>query len=303
MIRVNGPTEIVFNKTDHRHKKKYKVKPKTKTKTGISSSLRSDNAVLNNNKLGFHPGSTFSDCKMCPEQVILPAGRFIMGEANGGMSEDAHAIGVTIPRPFSISRFEITFELWDACLADGGCLGYRPSDEDWGRGKRPVININRADILVYIDWLVKKTGKSYRLPSEAEWEFAARAGTTTEYWWGDKLGVNQAVCQDCGSIYDGEKTARVGSFPENKFGLFDTLGNVWEWVEDCYSGDAYRSPNMYPKPFYISENSQINNNCSRVLRGGGLDVMSVGIKSSFRFLSKPRIRSKFVGFRVVREIE
>jgi formylglycine-generating enzyme required for sulfatase activity len=305
MIQVTGPTKVVFNKADYENLKKLKVKPKIKVTTKISLNFKNNNFSLKKNTTtsGYYPGNTLLDCEMCPEQVILPAGDFIMGVANGGISEDANAIGVTIPRPFSMSRFEITFALWDACLAGGGCSGYRPSDEGWGRGKRPVVNVNRVDILSYISWLSKKTSKSYRLPSEAEWEYAARAGTTTEYWWGDQVGVNQAVCQDCGSIYDGEKTARVGSFAMNKFGLFDMSGNVWEWVEDCYGEESYRSHKMYPNPFYVSKNPQKNNTCSRVLRGGGWDVMSLGIMPSFRFVSMPLVRSKFYGFRVVREIK
>ncbi len=303
LIKINGLANIVYKKIDYSNSKKSKVKSKPQPTIKIISGSKIDGvASKKSDILGYYPGKTFSDCKMCPMQVVIPAGDFIMGEANGGISEDAYAINVTIPKSFSISRFEITFALWDACLADGGCSGYRPSDEGWGRAARPVINVNRNDILSYINWLTEKTGKLYRLPSEAEWEYSARAGTVTAYWWGRKSGINKAVCQDCGSIYDGEKTARVGSFSMNKFGLFDTSGNVWEWVEDCYNKDSYQTHREYPKPFYIVKNFQKHEKCSRVLRGGGWDVASIGIEPSFRFASMPRVRSKFYGFRVVREI-
>jgi len=303
LIKINGLGNIVYKKIDYSNSKKLKVKSKPQPTIKIISGLKTDGAGLKKRDiLEYNPGKTFSDCKMCPMQVVIPAGDFIMGESNGGISEDAYAINVTIPKSFSISRFEITFALWDACLANGGCSGYRPPDEGWGRATRPVINVNRDDLLSYINWLTKKTGKLYRLPSEAEWEYSARAGTATAYWWGRESGINKAVCQDCGSIYDGEKTARVGSFSMNKFGLFDTSGNVWEWVEDCYSKDSYQSHREYPKPFYIVKNFQKYESCSRVLRGGGWDVASIGIKSSFRFASMPSVRSKFYGFRVVREI-
>jgi formylglycine-generating enzyme required for sulfatase activity len=305
LIRANGSSKVVFKKTEANQLKAIKLKPKIKKKTNISLGLKTDKVALEKTSdiSESYFGDSLKDCKVCPEQVILPAGRFVMGEANGGISEDANAIGVTIPKPFSISRFEITFALWDACLADGGCSGYRPPDEGWGRGTRPVVNVNRADILSYTSWLSKKTSRLYRLPSEAEWEYAARAGTTTEYWWGDSVGINKAVCQDCGSIYDGEKTAQVGSFGKNKFGIFDTSGNVWEWVEDCYNKTAYQSYRMYPKPFYRSKISHKNDDCRRVLRGGGSNVASQGVMSSFRFISMPQVRSKFYGFRLVREID
>mgnify|MGYP001217649887 CR=1 FL=1 len=305
LIKVKGLSKVVFKKTEANHLTKIKVKPKIKRKPNISLGLKTDKVLLEkiSDISESYFGITLKDCKVCPEQVILPAGIFMMGEANGGISDDAKVIGVTIPKPFSISRFEITFSLWDACLADGGCLGYRPPDEGWGRGARPVVNVNRADILSYTSWLSKKTSRLYRLPSEAEWEYAARAGTATKYWWGDSVGVNRAVCQDCGSIYDGEKTARVGSFAKNKFGIFDTAGNVWEWVEDCYNKNAYQSYRFYPKPFFIPKISNKNDDCRRVLRGGGSNVASVGVTSSFRFISGSQVRSKFYGFRLVREID
>jgi formylglycine-generating enzyme required for sulfatase activity len=304
LIKINGPTKIIYKKKNYYETKQLKVKPRLKENQNATKSVRNrDAATKKNNFFEYTSGKIFSDCKVCPKQVVVPAGDFIMGEENGGLSNDAIAISVSIPRAFSISKFEITFNLWDACLAEGGCSNYKPLDEGWGRGQRPVINVNRKDIIGYLNWLRKKTGKLYRLPSEAEWEYASRSGTTTPYWWGRKPGINRAVCQDCGSIYDGEKTAKVGSFRMNKFGLFDTSGNVWEWVEDCYNKDAYKIHKSYPQPFYQIKNSIKNLRCSRVLRGGSWSVVSMGIKPSFRFMSLPKIRSKSYGFRVVREMQ
>ena len=162
LIKVKGLSKVVFKKTEANHLTKIKVKPKIKRKPNISLGLNTDKVLLKKTSdiSESYLGNTLKDCKACPEQVILPAGTFMMGEANGGISDDAKVIGVTIPKSFSISRFEITFSLWDACLADGGCLGYRPPDEGWGRGARPVVNVNRADILSYTKWLSKKTSLS-----------------------------------------------------------------------------------------------------------------------------------------------
>ena len=122
--------------------------------------------------------------------------------------------------------------------ADGGCNGYKPADEGWGRGRRPVINVSWDDATAYANWLSKKTGKPYRLLSGAEYEYATRAGTQTAYPWGDAVGTNNANCHSCGSQWDARQTAPVGSFPPNGFGLYDMVGNVREWTEDCYH-DTY----------------------------------------------------------------
>ena len=125
--------------------------------------------------------ATFSDCTGCPEMVSLPAGEFMMGSPTSEMYRGAETLHpVTIPA-FALSKYEITFDEWDACVADGGCGDYRPEDNGWGRGKNPVINVSWADATAYAEWLSRKTGKQYRLPSEAEWEYAARAGTTTSF--------------------------------------------------------------------------------------------------------------------------
>jgi formylglycine-generating enzyme required for sulfatase activity len=183
----------------------------------------------------------FKDCGRCPKMVVIPAGEFTMGSPPSEQQAEAQH-RVTIAYVFAVSKFEITFDQWDACVKDGGCGGYRPEDQGWGRGKRPVVNLSWVNCKEYVNWLSRRTGKPYRLLSEAEWEYAARAGTTTRFSFGDTLSPIQAN-------YDGsddgsgpseanrQKTLPVGSFPANPFGLHDMLGNAWEWVEDCWHDD------------------------------------------------------------------
>ena len=247
-------------------------------------------------KITYRPGDTFSDCNVCPKMIVVPAGKFVMGEADGGMTGDAPATPVSLPKAIAVGQFEVTFEEWDACVSDGGCLSYKPHDDGWGRGKQPVMNISWFDTLGYLNWLYSKTGHFYRLPSEAEWEFAARAGSVTNYWWGDKTGTNQAVCKDCGNEGDYNRSAPVGSFSPNAFGLYDTAGNLWEWTQDCYSMTSYREHTAYPGPVSGPDD------CSRVLRGGGWDIISTGLRSSFRLTSGPSNRNNIYGFRVVRDL-
>ncbi|RMD68212.1 MAG: PEGA domain-containing protein, partial [Gammaproteobacteria bacterium] len=165
-----------------------------------------------------------------PEMVVIPPGRFLMGspfDEEGRDSDEGPQHRVSIARPFAIGRYEVTFEEYDRfCEATGR---RRPDDNGWGRGKRPVINVSWHDAKAYARWLSKQTGKRYRLPSEAEWEYAARAGTSTRYWWGDRVGHGHANCDGCGSWWDGKETAPVGFFDPNPWGLYDTAGNVWEW--------------------------------------------------------------------------
>ena len=152
-----------------------------------------------------------------------------------GMMTSGRSHSVTVS-DFKLGKYEVTFAQWDACLADGGCGGYTPDDE--GRGNRPVIYVSWDDIQLFIDWLNARTGGNYRLPTEAEWEYAARAGSTTKYSWGNSIGHNRANCDGCGSRWDDDRTAPVGSFSANAWGIHDMHGNVWEWVQDC-SNDSY----------------------------------------------------------------
>lgn len=243
------------------------------------------------------PKDTFKDCANCPEVVVVPAGSFTMGSPAiepGRSAEEGPQHMVTIARPFAVGRFGVTFDEWDACVADGGCNGYKPSDEGWGRGRRPVINVSWDDAQAYVTWLSKKTGKSYRLLSGAEYEYAMRAGTQTIYPWGNTIGTNNANCHACGSRWDAKQTAPVGSFAPNGFGLYDMAGNVREWTEDCYH-DTYKGA-----PTDGSAWIEGGNCYHRVVRGGSFLLAPAFLRSASRYWFTPDYRLKYLGFRVAR---
>lgn len=167
-----------------------------------------------------------------------------LDERNGKQDEGSKACVdcpeiVSIPgKKFAIGKYAVTFKEWDACVTAGGCGAYLPSDNGWGRGNRPVINVSWDDAQAYIKWLSEKTGKTYRLPTEEEWKIAALAGSTTEYYWGNDVGRNNANCDGCGSEWDNRRTAPVGSFKPNAFGLYDMMGNVWQWTDTCWQANC-----------------------------------------------------------------
>ena len=239
------------------------------------------------------PGSTFRDCISCPEMVVLPAGSFVMG-TNGRHKYERPAHPVTIGSPFAIGKFELTFEEWGACFDDGGCE-HNPDDHKWGRGRRPVINITWSDAKSYVKWLSAKTGESYRLPSEAEWEYAAHAGTTTEFFWGDEVGENLANCRNCGSQWSKKGSAPVGSFAANPFGLYDMHGNIWEWNEDCWNPTQEGAP--------ADGSARLDGDCrSRVMRSGSWYLFSKNARAAWRFKNDARVKSYGIGMRVVRDL-
>ena len=242
-------------------------------------------------------GSVFRDCGQCPEMVVVPPGRFRMSDLTGaGGSSERPVHDVTIAAPFAVGRYEVTFAEWDACVAGGGCT-HRPGDEEgWGRGTRPVIKVSWDDAQEYVRWLSRETDKPYRLLSEAEWEYAARAGSTTKYHWGNDVGTNKANCDGCGSQWDDKRTALVGSFEPNAFGLFDTAGNVWEWVEDCWNGTYSGAP--------ADGSAWTSGNCdARVLRGGSWYYDPRRIRSADRSTSGSGGRGNLFGFRVARTLD
>jgi formylglycine-generating enzyme required for sulfatase activity len=175
------------------------------------------------------PGAAFRDCPECPEMVVVAAGSFQMGSADdqaGHQPDESPRHEVRIGAPFAVGKFEVTFAEWDACVADGGCDGFAPDDQHWGRGTRPVVDVSWEETKSYVDWLSRKTGSQYRLLTEAEWEYAARGGTTTPWSFGNAIDDGMAN-------FAADKTVPVGSYKPNGFGIFDMHGNVWEWVQDC----------------------------------------------------------------------
>ncbi len=225
----------------------------------------------------------FKDCVECPEMVEVPSGSFTMGSHHR----------VQIGYPLAVGVYEVTFSEWDACVNLGGCGGYIPDDRGWGRGNRPVMNVSWDDAKSYVRWLSQKTGHRYGLLSESEWEYVARAGTTTAYSWGNEIGRNRANCHGCGSIWDSEKTAPVGSFRANAWGIHDMHGNVWEWVEDCSN---------YSYVGALSDGSAwTSGDCDyRVLRGGSWLSGPRSLRSANRNRGTSVNRFSYFGFRVVR---
>jgi formylglycine-generating enzyme required for sulfatase activity len=236
-------------------------------------------------------GDSFRDCPDCPELIVIPAGSFDMGAAATPFDRPVHR--VTLAEPFAMSRNEITFDDWDKCVAAGACR-FKPDDRGWGRGDHPVINVSWSDAKEYVAWLGQKTGKSYRLPSEAEWEYAARAGTKTPFYWGAQVGTHMANCRDCqtgGPV----QTLSVGSFPPNPFGLNDMAGNAAEWLEDCWN-ESYKGAPADGSPWSSGQCAM------RVLRGGSFDTQSAYVKSAARFRYDSDVRYFGNGFRVARKL-
>ena len=235
--------------------------------------------------------------------VVVPAGSFMMGspqsEKGRGNDEGPHH-EVMFANPFAVGRFAVTFEQWDA-YADGGCNGYRPDDEDWGRDQRPVINVSWDDTKAYVEWLAKKTGKPYRLLSEAEWEYPARAGSTTAFWWGDSISTDQAnyhgnFTYPTAKRAKGEyrqRTVAVNSFDPNPWGLYQVHGNVWEWTQDCYDDNYRGAP---------SDGSVSTGGSRRVVRGGSWGDNPGNLRSAGRHRSTPGNRINVLGFRVGRTL-
>ncbi|MCI0599753.1 MAG: formylglycine-generating enzyme family protein, partial [Beijerinckiaceae bacterium] len=239
-----------------------------------------------------------AECKKgCPVMIVVPAGKFSMGspenEPDRSTSEGPQR-EVTIANPFAVSKFEVTFGEWDACTAASAC----PKAADrWGRDRMPAINVSFDDATAYVRWLSWLTGKKYRLLSEAEWEYAARAGTKTRYSWGDDAGKGNANCDGCGSEWDGKQTAPVDSFKPNAFGLYNMHGNVWEWVEDVWHENYDGAPNDG------SARLQGGDPSIRAVRGGSGSVKGPQyLRAALRNRDPTVDRILNLGFRVARTL-
>ena len=259
------------------------------------------------------PGRVFRDCETCPEMVVVPAGSYMMGSptSEAGRDDDEEPRHrVTIGYSLAVGVYEVTFAEWDACVGAGGCGGYRPEDEGWGRGSWPVIRVSWEDAREYVRWLSRETGQEYRLLSEAEWEYVARAGTTAARYWGesesgqcrygngyDQTGEAERDFDrdfvDCSDGY--AETAPVGVYEANAFGLHDVLGNVWEWTRDCWNESYSGAP--------ADGSAWMSGDCSlRVLRGGSWGNVPGNLRSANRSWLSAGYRDYLLGFRVARTI-
>jgi formylglycine-generating enzyme required for sulfatase activity len=243
------------------------------------------------------PGESFKECATdCPEMIVLPAGSFTMGSPatnEGNFLAEQHP--VTIPRPFAVSKYEVTFADWDACARYGDC---EPdiTDSNFGRGRQPVINVTWYHAQQYVGWLSRMTGKIYRLLSEAEYEYATRAQTQTVYPWGNEVRSNNANCIGCGSQWDGRQPAPVGSFAPNPFGLYDMVGNIWKWLQDCEHSNYKNAPK--DGSAWIEQGE-----CKfRMVRGGSWANHPAQLRSAFRNSDSDTFRNSRLGFRIARTL-
>lgn len=260
------------------------------------------------------PGSVFNDCDTCPEMVVLPAGEFVQGsdKVESGHLDEKPQRTVKIARSFAVAKTETTFAQWDACVADGKCP--KADDAGFGRGKFPAVNLSWAEAKGYVTWLFAKTGKSYRLLSESEFEYAVRGGTKTPWFWGgnddkkktcefanlhDEKGKeahpnyvwSHVLCNDGAA-----ENAEVGQYKANPFGLHDMLGNVREWVEDCHQAGYSGAPEDGSARKHEGKCEK------RVVRGGAwLDGPSTA-RSAYRYSEEEGMRNHQTGFRVARDL-
>ncbi|RKE37752.1 formylglycine-generating enzyme required for sulfatase activity [Paraburkholderia sp. BL23I1N1] len=242
-----------------------------------------------------HPPSAGEsrDCTACPIMIALPAGAFSMGSSTDDPSEKP-VHHVTIGAPFAIGKYEVSVEQWNACVAANACQKLTP-DSNTNKAE-PARDLSWDDAQQYVKWLSKTTGKPYRLPTEAEWEYADRGGTTTAYWWGDQMRKGNANCKDCGDPWHKEGPETAGSFAPNPVGLYDMNGSVWEWVADCWHNSYQGAP--------ADGHAWDSPGCDmRVIRGGSWREGASYMLSATRFKYSASVRQSQDGFRVVKDLK
>lgn len=250
--------------------------------------------------------NSFKDCDLCPEMVTVPAGTFLMGSPKseqGHTRDESPQHQITIGKPFAVGKYEVTIAEWNACIADAACAGDRNTNP--ASSRRPAIAMTWNEAKAYIAWLSQKTGEKYRLLSEAEWEYAARAGTTTPYYTGATLSARQANVADRKAKPAGggfavkpkvKRTDTVGRFPPNAFGLYDMHGNVWEWNEDCVNDGYAGAP--------TDGSAWMTGKCHRrIIRGGSWVDYPVGARSAIRSGLGAGDRGRTLGLRVAKTLD
>ena len=289
-------------------------RPDVQPAVGVPPEKRDVQALTSAQERALKPTDKFKECDSCPDMVVVPAGLLLMGSPpeereRAGNEGPQHL--VSFAQPFAVGRLAVTFEQWDACVNEGGCNGYKPADNNWGRGGRPVINVSWQDAKAYTAWLARKTGKNYRLLSEAEREYVARAGTRTRYWWGNDIGPHQANYLVSGGTNaprgesadksatalpaGASRPAAADSFPANPWGLRNVHGNVSEWVEDCWNGNYIGAP--------ADGSAWVTGPCvNRVLRGGNFSFGPERARAAYRGFSAQTSRFNMFGFRVARSL-
>jgi formylglycine-generating enzyme required for sulfatase activity len=237
--------------------------------------------------------ATVKDCEACPTMVALSPGPFTMGSNSSDPSEKpAHK--VTLHTPFAIGKYEVTVDQWRQCIKANVCPTVPLPDD--APGNIPMRDVSWDEAQLYIKWLTTASGKPYRLPTEAEWEYAARGGTATRYWWGDEMKGGNSSCKDCGQPWKMEEPPPVGSFPANPFGLHDMNGSVWEWVQDCWHSSYKGAP--------ADGSAWAEPNCqTRVIRGGSWREDGSYMLSTTRFKYDASVRQSQNGLRVARSLK
>ncbi|MFL6676354.1 MAG: formylglycine-generating enzyme family protein [Massilia sp.] len=238
------------------------------------------------------PVAAIKDCNACPTMLALHPSKFTMGSNSDPTARPAHR--VSIQSPFALGKYEVTVDQWDVCVEAGVCPSV-PSSAD-ADGNLPMRDVSWNEAQLYLKWLGTVSGRPYRLPTEAEWEYAARGGTTTRYWWGEQMRGGNSSCRECGLPWTEDRPPPVGSFVANPFGFYDMTGSVWEWVADCWHSSYKGAP--------ADGSAWADPTCPmRVIRGGSWRDDGESMLSTTRFKADAGERAPQNGFRVARSLK